>query len=157
MRENNRYYGRGDKREHGRGSGHGHGGAEGDKSLLEEKLSENPGTQILFVGSVNCLRHRPYSNVGKLMQEGKVSILCPSMGDFSSGRYLEQIEEAILELSEERHCRRFMILCGCQWVILSTDEELIISQMKEDHDIDVEIDSEAHCTLPAREEMHHDI
>ncbi len=153
MRENNEYSGRGDKREHGGNSGHGHGKPENGKSLLEEKLSENPDMQILFVGSVNCLRHRPYSNVGKLMQEGKVSILCPSMADFSGGRYLGQIEEAILELSGERHCKKFMILCGCQWVILSTDEELIISQMKEDHGIDVVIDSDAHCNLPEREKM----
>ena len=104
------------------------GGGPGD--LLREKLEGRDNAQILFVGSVNCLRHKPYMGIGQLMQEGKASILCPTMSDFSSGRYLTEIEEAVEELSSERNCKDFVIICGCQWVILSTDGDLICENLK---------------------------
>ena len=114
--------------ERGGKGGAGHGGP-GD--LLRGKLQGKTNAQIIFVGSVNCLRHKPYMGIGELMKEEKASILCPSMSDFSSGRYLTQIEEAIEELAEERNCIEFVLICGCQWVILSTDGDLIIEHMKE--------------------------
>ncbi|MGI6072537.1 MAG: hypothetical protein ACOX75_05950 [Lachnospiraceae bacterium] len=100
------------------------------RELLKDKLEGRDNAQILFVGSVNCLRHKPYLEIGQLMREGKASILCPTMSDFSSGRYLAQIEKAIEELSEERDCKDFVIICGCQWVILSTDGDLICEHLK---------------------------
>ena len=78
------------------------------------------------------------------MKEDKASILCPSMSDFSSGRYSNQIEEAIVELSEERNCRDFILICGCQWVILSTDGDLITDRLKQDHDINLTISVDDH-------------
>lgn len=78
------------------------------------------------------------------MKEGKASILCPSMSDFSSGRYINQIEEAIVELSQERDCRDFILICGCQWVILSTDGELICERLKNDHGINVTLSVDDH-------------
>lgn len=125
----------------GRGGGKGHGGPS---DLLRGKLQDNVNAQIIFVGSVNCLRHKPYLGIGELMKEGKASILCPSMSDFSSGRYINQIEEAIVELSEERNCRDFILICGCQWVILSTDGDLITDRLKQDHDINLTISVDDH-------------
>ena len=125
----------------GRG-GNGHGGGPGD--LLRGKLQGRNDAQILFVGSVNCLRHKPYMGISELMKEEKASILCPSMSDFSSGRYLTQIEEAIVELSEERNCNDFVLICGCQWVILSTDGELIKEHLKNNHGIDLTISVDDH-------------
>ena len=107
-------------------------------------FSEYPESQILFVGSVNCLRHKPFTEIGKKMQDGKAAILCPSMSDFSSGRYLTQIKEAIADLSQERDTKKFLIVCGCQWVILSTDGDLIVKEMKDEYDIDVEIFQDDH-------------
>ena len=120
------------------------GGRGGQSDLLRGKLQDNKNAQILFVGSVNCLRHKPYLGIGQLMKEGKASILCPSMSDFSSGRYINQIEEAIAELSQERNCREFVLICGCQWVILSTDGDLICERLKNDHDINVTLSVDDH-------------
>ena len=120
------------------------GGRGGPSDLLRGKLQDNKNEQILFVGSVNCLRHKPYLGIGQLMKEGKASILCPSMSDFSSGRYINQIEEAIAELSQERNCREFVLICGCQWVILSTDGDLICERLKNDHDINVTLSVDDH-------------
>ena len=106
----------------------GHGGP-GD--LLRGKLGGNENAQVLFIGSVNCLRHKPYMGIGALMQEGKAAILSPTMSDFSSGRYLSQVEEAVEELAAERNCNEFVIITGCQWVILSTDGDIIVKNLKE--------------------------
>jgi len=129
-----------------------HGG-KGD-NLLEELLGlthdgssveaakESP--VLLFVGSVNCLRHKPYRRIGTLMRESRAALLCPSMSDFSSGRYLNQIMDALVELSEERGTKQFVIACGCQWVILSTDGELLKERAKQEYDIDLTIFEDAH-------------
>ena len=66
--------------------------------IINEIYGETPDAQLLVVGSVNCLRHGPYVEIGKLMQQQRASILCPSMTDFSTGRYLRQVKEAILEI-----------------------------------------------------------
>lgn len=127
-----------------KGGPQGRGGRGGPGDLLRGKLQDNKNAQILFVGSVNCLRHKPYLGIGELMKEGKASILCPSMSDFSSGRYINQIEEAIVELSQERDCKDFILICGCQWVILSTDGELICERLKNDHGINVTLSVDDH-------------
>ncbi|MBE6018053.1 MAG: hypothetical protein E7233_10720 [Lachnospiraceae bacterium] len=136
-------YGRG-REGNFKGGPQGKGGRGGPGDLLRGKLQGKTNAQIMFVGSVNCLRHKPYLGIGELMKEGKASILCPSMSDFSSGRYLNQIEEAIVELSQERGCKDFIIICGCQWVILSTDGDLICERLKNDHDINVTISVDDH-------------
>jgi len=115
-------------------------GRKGD-NLLEE-LSEKG--VLLFVGSVNCLRHKPYRRIGALMRAGRAALLCPSMSDFSSGRYLNQIVDALAELSGECGTKQFVIACGCQWVILSTDGELLKERVKQEYDIDLTIFEDAH-------------
>lgn len=125
--------------EHGGHRGHGNG-----DNLLESLFAKAPDAQLLFVGSVNCLRHKPYMGIGKLMQAGKASVLCPTMTDFSTGRYLRQITDAIVELSQERNCRRFILSFGCQWVILSTDEDVIRRELQEDYGIELIIHDDSH-------------
>lgn len=134
------------KKSEGQGGpgGRGKNGGRDTRSLLEEKFQGNENAQILFVGSVNCLRHRPYMVIGKYMQEGRAAILSPAMSDFSSGRYIKQIEEAIIELSNERNTKDFVLLAGCQWIILSTDGDLICQKIKEEHDINLTISVDAH-------------
>lgn len=78
------------------------------------------------------------------MRESRAALLCPSMSDFSSGRYLNQIMDALVELSEERGTKQFVIACGCQWVILSTDGELLKERAKQEYDIDLTIFEDAH-------------
>lgn len=111
--------------------------------LFQNKMQGHENGQMIFVGSLNCLRHKPYMQIGQLMKEGKASLLCPSMSDFSSGRYITQLEEAILELSEEGNCKDFVVIGGCQWVILSTDGDLIREHMA-DQGITVTINEDDH-------------
>ena len=107
-------------------------------SILEDLLAQDPGRQIVFVGSLNCLRHKSTSGIGKLMQQGRAAILCPTMTDFSTGRYINQLEQAIVELAEERNTTHFTVMFGCQWVILSTDAELLASTLASDHGIELD-------------------
>lgn len=130
----------------GRGAGD-HGGGRGHRSddeLLNSILNPAPDAQLLFVGAVNCLRHRPYAGIGKLMQEGRASILTPSMSDFSTGRYLRQITDAIVELARERNCKRFILSFGCQWVILSTDEDMLRQELKDGYGIELIFHDDSH-------------
>ena len=112
--------------------------------LLEDRLENNPNKHILFVGSVNCLRHKPYTEIGKIMRRRRASILCPSMSDFSSGKYVNQVVEAVAEISQELSCTEFLIVCGCQWVILSTDGDLIIDQLRDEYGITAVISEDDH-------------
>lgn len=121
------------------GGGHGKG-----DDLLKRMFADAPDAQLLFVGSVNCLRHKPYMGIGRLMQEGRASVLCPSMTDFSTGRYLRQIVDAIIELSEERNTKRFVLAFGCQWVILSTDGEMIRQELANEHGIELTFFDDSH-------------
>ncbi len=144
---------RGDRGHRGDRGGRGPGGGPGDRdgrahrsddALLESIFEKAPDAQLVFVGSVNCLRHRPYAGIGKLMQAGKASILSPSMSDFSTGRYLRQITDAIVELSKERDCKRFILSFGCQWVILSTDGEIIRQELMDEHGIELIFHDDSH-------------
>ncbi len=114
------------------------------QTIIEEKLMGEKQAMLLFVGSLNCVRHKPYREIGALMQQGRAAMLCPSMSDFATGRYLNQVRDALKELSETKGIRRFVIAYGCQWVILSTDGELLIREMREEQNIDVEIFDDSH-------------
>lgn len=112
---------------------------KGRGDLLSSKLEGRENCQLLFVGEPNCLRHRPFLTIGQLMQQNRAAILCPSMSDFASGRYIRQVEDAILELSEERNSKEFSLIYGCQWIILSTDGDSIIKDLKDKYDINLVI------------------
>lgn len=56
---------------------------------------------LLFVGAVGCTRHRGFQ-MGKLMREGRMALLCPTATDLATGRYLHQVVDALVELSRER-------------------------------------------------------
>ena len=53
----------------GQRGGNGRGG-----SVIAEILSRDPEGQILFVGSVNCLRHKPFFGIAEYMRQGVVSV-----------------------------------------------------------------------------------
>lgn len=135
---------RGDREYRGDRGENGGRGFRSNDDLLEGIFAQAPDAQLVFVGSVNCLRHRPYAGIGRLMQAGRASILSPSMTDFSTGRYLHQIIDAIVELSEERNCKRFILSFGCQWVILSTDGEMLRQQLKDEHGIELLFHDDSH-------------
>ncbi|MGM9947354.1 hypothetical protein [Floccifex sp.] len=108
--------------------------------------------QVLFMGSLNCLRHKPFAKIGRIMQNGQGALLCPSMSDFSTGRYLNQIKEAILELYEERHYTKYLLVVGCQWMILSSDGTFLIQELKEEYGITLEIVDDNHIEKEDRKE-----
>ncbi|MCD7786890.1 MAG: hypothetical protein LUB58_05275 [Oscillospiraceae bacterium] len=105
------------------------GGGRG--SLLDDIFTEHPGAQILFVGSANCLRHGPFRGIATYMRQQKAAVLLPSMTDFASGRYLRQVRDAVAELASERGATEVILIHGCQWVILSTDNALLQQQAEE--------------------------
>lgn len=113
-------------------------------NLIGEILTEKPAAQILFVGSLNCLRHKPFLGIAEYMREGKVSLLCPTMTDFASGRYLQEIKEAVRELSEEKEAREFVLIYSCQWVILSTDGELLKQELEDELGITLTLWDDSH-------------
>lgn len=106
--------------------------------------ADGSNTQYLFIGSLNCLRHKPFANMGKIMQHGQGAILCPSMADFASGKYLVQLKEAIVELAQERKIKNFQLITGCQWTILSSDETMLVEELKNEHDITLRVYDEHH-------------
>lgn len=114
------------------------------KFSIRALLFDSPHSQLLFVGALNCVRHRG-TQMAELMREGRMSILCPSSSDFSSGRYLQQIMDAIVELSEERDTKDFTLLYGCQLALLSTDFDLLVQELEENYSIHLLIHH--HCHL----------
>lgn len=122
----------------------GKGGRHGTDSLIQSLLNQHENTHLLFVGSLYCIRHNPFSNVGELMRNGRCSVLCPSMSDFATGRYLKQIEEAVVELSQEYETKHFALIHGCQWVILSTDGDYLKATLKDQYGIELTIKDDSH-------------
>lgn len=121
------------------GRGH-HGGGFSIESLLDGK----PEGQILFVGALSCTRHRGFQ-MGELMRKRKLSVLCPSAADFATGRYINQIRDAVVELAQERGAKEFVLMYGCQCLVLSTDFELIRKSLKEKYGIELSLHE--HCHL----------
>lgn len=119
---------------------------------IDSLLDGKPNAQLLFVGSLNCTRHRGFQ-MGDLMRQGRMAILCPTASDFATGRYLHQMVDAIVELSEERNSKEFVLMYGCQCALLSTDFELISQELKDDYGIYLSIHE--HCHLCQNEEDDH--
>lgn len=119
-------------------------GFHGNADIVGEILAEKPDAQVLFIGSLNCLRHKPFVAAPKYMREGSLSLLCPTMSDFASGRYLQQIKDAVAELAEERGAREFVLIYSCQWVILSTDGELLQQELKDELGVTLTFRDDSH-------------
>lgn len=144
-----RHHGR--RRRHGEGRHghpHGEGGAErrhggrGKKKGLSSLLEGKPNAMLLFVGAANCARHRA-DQLGALMREGRLALLCPTAADYATGRYLHQIVDAMVELSQARSVTEFVVMYGCQWAVLSTDFEMITQELNS-HGITAALDATCH-------------
>lgn len=121
-------------------------GKKKEKFSIRDLLKNSENSQILFVGSLNCTRHRGFQ-MNELMLEKRLSILCPTPSDFSSGRYLKQIIDAIVELSEERKSKDFTLMYGCQCALLSTDFNLLETELKEQYDIHLYVHQHCHLCM----------
>ena len=142
---------------HGEGRGHGHHQHHGDgedqgrgrhggrreKKGLSALLEGKPDAMLLFVGALNCARHRA-DQLGELMRAGRMALLCPTATDYATGRYLHQIVDAMVELSREKGVKEFVVMYGCQWAVLSTDFEMIAQELKDDHGITANLDATCH-------------
>lgn len=138
-----------------RGKGHRHAGGRregrdgrrggrGSRGGIASLLDGRPNAMLLFVGAVGCTRHRGFQ-MGELMREGRMALLCPTATDFATGRYLHQVVDALVELSQERNIKEFVIMYGCQWAVLSTDFDLLAQELREEHGISVTLHE--HCHL----------
>ena len=112
--------------------------------IIGQILSEKPNAQIIFVGSLNCLRHKPFNSAAKYMHDGKFSVFCPTMTDFASGRYINQVKDAIEEVSEERGAKEFVLIYGCQWVILSSDGEILKQELHDEQGVELTFFDDSH-------------
>lgn len=134
-------------RRHGhRGGFHGEGGrrgGRGEKKHLSSLLDGKPNAMLLFVGALGCARHRA-DQMGELMREGRLALLCPTATDYATGRYLHQIVDAMAELSRERGVKEFVVMHGCQWAVLSTDFDLLAQELKDVHGITATLDATCH-------------
>ena len=137
--------GNGHHRHHGDGEGRRHGrhGGRGEKKGLSAMLEGKPDAMLLFVGALNCTRHRA-DQLGELMRAGRLALLCPTATDYATGRYLHQIVDAMVELSKERNIKEFVVMYGCQCAVLSTDFEMIAQELKDDHGITATLDATCH-------------
>lgn len=145
-RDNERDRHHGHHRHHGEHGGeHGrHGGGRRNRGGVAAILDGKPNAMLLFVGAVGCTRHRGFQ-MGELMRQGRMALLCPTAADYATGRYLHQVVDTILELSQERGIKEFVVMYGCQWAVLSTDFELLAQQLREEHGISVTLHE--HCHL----------
>lgn len=135
-------------RRHGRhreggGAGGRHGGGRREKKHLSSLLDGKSNAMLLFVGAVGCARHRA-DQMGELMREGRLALLCPTATDYATGRYLHQIVDAMVELSQERGVKEFVVMYGCQWAVLSTDFDMIAQELKDGHGITATLDATCH-------------
>ncbi|HHU22457.1 MAG TPA: hypothetical protein GXZ52_03445 [Clostridiales bacterium] len=110
---------------------------------LEPLLELADNAQLIYVGSLACTRHRGFE-MGKLMREKRMAVLCPSATDFSTGKYINQISDAIIELARGRNAKNFVLIYGCQCALLSTDFDLIRDELAT-HDINLIVHE--HCHL----------
>ncbi len=120
-----------------------HIGRRKEKKGLSSLLDGKPNAMLLFVGAVNCTRHRA-DQMGELMREGRLALLCPTATDYATGRYLHQTVDAIVELSQQRGIKDFVVMYGCQWAVLSTDFDMIAQELKSGHGITATLDATCH-------------
>lgn len=141
-RHGNHGHRHGDNSGRRRGAGEGHG-RHGRQKHLSNLLEGKPDAMLLFVGAANCARHRA-DQMGELMRAGRLALLSPTAADYATGRYLHQIVDAMVELSEKKGVKEFVVMYGCQWAVLSTDFDMIAQALKESHGITATLDATCH-------------
>jgi len=140
---------------HGEGGRHGGGRRRSAKKHLSSLLEGKPNAMLLFVGALGCTRHRA-DQLGELMREGRLALLCPTATDYATGRYIHQAADAMVELNQERGVKEFVVMYGCQWAVLSTDFELLAQELKDSHGITATLDATCHlCGNAQGEEDDH--
>ena len=135
---------RSESHRHGEGHRDSRGGSKGGHGNIAALLDHKPNAMLLFVGAIGCTRHRGFQ-MGELMREGRMALLCPTATDFATGRYLRQVTDAMVELRQERNIKEFVVMYGCQWAVLSTDFDLLTQELREEHGISATLHE--HCHL----------
>lgn len=128
---------------------HGHRGKhsrhEGDRPQRKgyRALVEKKGTHLLFIGSRSCTRHKGTVKL-ELQREGKLTFLILEEVDWITGGYLNCIEEAAREITEELHPQHLVLFGGCQIELLSTDYETLTKELSQELGIDVHFHKGCH-------------
>lgn len=106
-------------------------------------LAKPEGTQLLFIGSRSCSRHKGVEKM-ELQREGKLSFLCLEEIDWISGGYLDLITQAAEEIIEERKPKHLVLFGGCQVELLSTDYQALTRSLSEKYGMDVRFHKGCH-------------
>lgn len=125
-----------------------HGGRRHHKGRHEggyRALVKEEGTQLLFIGSRSCSRHKGTEKM-QLQREGKLVFLCLEEIDWISGGYLDMITEAAEEIIEERKPKHLVLFGGCQIELLSTDYNALTEALSAKYGIDVHFHKGCHLT-----------
>lgn len=110
-------------------------------------MAKTPGIHLLFIGALACTRHRSFEMI-ELQKQGRLSFLCLDEVDFITGGYLSKIEQAILEIAEEKKPTGFLLTPGCQSALLSTDYQLLTQDMEKRLGIPIRVHEACHlCGL----------
>lgn len=110
-------------------------------------MAKTPGIHLLFIGALACTRHRSFEMI-ELQKQGRLSFLCLDEVDFITGGYLSKIEQAILEIAEEKKPTGFLLTPGCQSALLSTDYQLLTQDLEKRLGIPIRVHEACHlCGL----------
>lgn len=110
-------------------------------------MAKTPGIHLLFIGALACTRHRSFEML-ELQKQGRLSFLCLDEVDFITGGYLTKIEQAILEIAEEKKPTGFLLTPGCQSALLSTDYKLLVEDLQKQLGIPICVHEACHlCGL----------
>lgn len=130
---------------HGGHGGRGHGGKGGHGGHGEgyAPLVQEPGSHLLFIGSLSCTRHKGTERL-ELQRAGKLSFLCLQEIDWITGDYLPQIEEAAVEVAEQFNVKKLILFGGCQVELQSLDTGMLTGELSERLGIPVEFHRGCH-------------
>lgn len=97
----------------------------------------------IYMGALSCMRHRG-EEFYELQQQGRLAYLILNEIDYITGDYINKLKDAV-RLAKAKHDPKVInVAAGCQGTLLSTDYDMLRSELEAELGIKVLFDKNCH-------------
>lgn len=97
----------------------------------------------IYMGALSCMRHRG-EEFYQLQQQGRLAYLILNEIDYITGDYISKLENAVRQIKQKHEPQVINIAAGCQGTLLSTDYDMLKSELEAELGIKILIDKNCH-------------
>lgn len=97
----------------------------------------------IYMGALSCMRHRG-EEFYELQRRGRLAYLILNDIDYITGDYIAKLKEAVRLVKEKHDPSVIQIAAGCQGTLLSTDYDMLKTELEAELKTKILIDKNCH-------------